>query len=113
MTTTIFVAGVIAAAICSGITNPVESVETIIGRNETVVVVDTPQPDELRHRLMERNIRVEVIHGQLHIHSSTLTEVSQLAFEHRILIVEITEASKSLEETLLQMTSSSAEFASA
>ena len=90
-----------------------ESVETIIGRNETVVVVDTPQPDELRHRLMERNIRVEVIHGQLHIHSSTLTEVSQLAFEHRILIVEITEASKSLEETLLQMTSSSAEFASA
>ena len=90
-----------------------ESVEAIIGRNETVVVVDTPQPDELRNLLIERNTRVEVMHGQLHIHASTLTEVSQLSFEHRILIVEITEASKSLEETLLEMTNASAEFASA
>ena len=90
-----------------------ESVETIIARNETVVVVDTPQSDELRNLLTARHIRFDVIRGQLQVHEATLTEVSQLAFEHRILIVEITEASKSLEETVLEMTSSSAEFASA
>ena len=90
-----------------------ESVEAIIARNETVVVVDTPQSDELRNLLTARHIRFDVIRGQLQVHEATLTEVSQLAFEHRILIVEITEASKSLEETVLEMTSSSAEFASA
>ena len=87
--------------------------EAIIARNETVVVVDTPQSDELRNLLTARHIRFDVIRGQLQVHEATLTEVSQLAFEHRILIVEITEASKSLEETVLEMTSSSAEFASA
>ena len=87
--------------------------EAIIARNETVVVVDTPQSDELRNLLTARHIRFDVIRGQLQVREATLTEVSQLAFEHRILIVEITEASKSLEETLLEMTSSSVEFASA
>ncbi len=90
-----------------------ESVEAIIGRNESIVVVDTLQPDQLRHLLVERHIRSEQVHGQLQVHGASLSEVSRLAFEHRILVVEITEASKSLEETLLEMTSSSAEFASA
>ncbi len=90
-----------------------ESVEAIIGRNESIVVVDTPQPDQLRHLLAERHIRSEQVHGQLQVHGASLSEVSRLAFEHRILVVEITEATKSLEETLLEMTSSSAEFASA
>ena len=90
-----------------------ESVEAIIGRNESIVVVDTPQPDQLRHLLAERHVRSEQVHGQLQVHGASLSEVSRLAFEHRILVVEITEASKSLEETLLEMTSSSAEFASA
>ena len=90
-----------------------ESVEAIIGRNETVVVVDTPQPDELRALLTERHIGSESVRSQLHIHGASLPEVSRLAFEHRILIVEITEFSKSLEETLLEMTSSTAAFASA
>ena len=90
-----------------------ESVKEIVARNETVVVVDTPQPDEFRDLLARQHLRSDVHQGQLHIHGTTLTEVSQLAFEHRILIVEITEASKSLEETLLEMTNSSAEFASA
>ncbi len=90
-----------------------ESVEAIIGRNESIVVVDTPRPDQLRHLLVERHIRSEQVHGQLQVHGASLSEVSRLAFEHRILVVEITETSKSLEETLLEMTSSSAEFASA
>jgi ABC-2 type transport system ATP-binding protein len=36
-----------------------------------------------------------------------------LAFDHRIQVVEITEASRSLEEILLDLTGASAEFAAA
>ena len=38
--------------------------------------------------------------------------MSQLAFDHQIRVVEITETSHSLEEILLEMTSSAAEFTS-
>ena len=44
---------------------------------------------------------------------TTLAAVSQIAFDHRIQVVEITEASRSLEEILLDMTGATAEFAAA
>ena len=43
---------------------------------------------------------------------ATTATVSQLAFDHQIRVVEITETSRSLEEILLEMTSSVTEFAS-
>ena len=39
--------------------------------------------------------------------------MSQLAFDHRIQVTEITETSRSLEEILIDMTGASAEFAAA
>ncbi len=90
-----------------------ESVDAIIARNETVVVIDTPQPDELRGLLAASGISAEMISGLLHVRGADVSDISRLAFEHRILVVQITETSKSLEETLLEMTNSSTEFASA
>ena len=43
----------------------------------------------------------------------TTATVSQLAFDHRIHVVEISETSRSLEEILLDMTGATAEYASA
>ena len=47
----------------------------------------------------------------LSIHGATTATVSQLAFDHQIQVVEITETSRSLEEILLEMTGAIAEFA--
>ena len=44
---------------------------------------------------------------------TTTATVSEIAFDHRIQVTEITETARSLEEILLDMTGASAEFAAA
>ena len=75
----------------------------------------TSQAAELA-RLLDRHdidIDVDVSGDRLSIRGTTTATVSQVAFDHRIRIVEITESSRSLEAILLDMTASVAEFASA
>ena len=67
---------------------------------------------ELASLLHRRDIEVGISHDRLSIHGATTATVSQLAFDHQIRVVEITETSRSLEEILLEMTSSVTEFAS-
>ena len=90
-----------------------ESVAAISARNETTVVVRTPQIDEFVEVLTRLQIDVHIEDEQLHIIGTTLADVSQLAFDHGIRLLELTETSRSLEDNLLDMTRSSAEFASA
>ena len=47
------------------------------------------------------------------IHGASRTDVSQLAFDNRIRLDQLSESIKSLEDSLLEMTNASAEFASA
>jgi ABC-2 type transport system ATP-binding protein len=47
------------------------------------------------------------------ISGTTRTHVSQLAFDNRIQLTELTDTVKSLEDTLIDMTEASAEFAAA
>ena len=47
------------------------------------------------------------------MHDTTKAVVSQLAFEHGIRLVELSESAQSLEDSLLDMTGASAEFTSA
>jgi ABC-2 type transport system ATP-binding protein len=94
-----------------------ESVATTLARGESTVVVHTPQADELAS-LVQRghigsNVDVARANDRLSIRGTTTSTVSQLAFDHHIRVVEITETSRSLEEILLDITGSTAEFASA
>jgi len=90
-----------------------ESVAAITARGETTVVVQTPQTAELAAVLATHDIHVDVDGDRLFLRGTTRIAVSQLAFDRGIRLVEITESSRSLEDSLLDMTGAAAEFASA
>ena len=90
-----------------------ETVEAITRRNDVTVVVETPQPAELVRVLTANDVSADVDGDRLVLHGTTKADVSQLAFEHGIRLVELSETARSLEDSLLDMTQASAEFASA
>jgi ABC-2 type transport system ATP-binding protein len=88
-------------------------VSSTLARGRSTVAVRTPQAADLASLLHRAEIKFSITHDRLTIDGTTTTAVSQLAFDHRIRVVEISETSRSLEEILLEMTSSATEFASA
>ncbi len=90
-----------------------ESVAAITGRNDITVIVETPQAAELHELLAGHHLAADVMGERLLVRGTTKSAVSLIAFDHGIRVVELTETSKSLEDSLLDMTRSSAEFASA
>jgi ABC-2 type transport system ATP-binding protein len=88
-----------------------ETVTTTLARGESTVVVRTPHTAELAHLLDQRAITVDIAGDCLSAHGTSTAVVSQIVFDHRIQVVEITESSRSLEEILLDITSASAQFA--
>ncbi|MDP2290487.1 MAG: ATP-binding cassette domain-containing protein [Actinomycetota bacterium] len=89
-----------------------ESVDAIAARHEVTVVVETSRPGELAALLTERDLQVEADGDRLHVRGADKATVATVAFDHRIHIVELSETTPSLEDTLLDMTSAAAEFAS-
>ncbi len=89
------------------------SVEEIAGRSASTVVVETPQPAELIALLAAHNQPAELIAGRVHVRDAKRSDIAQVAFEHRIAIVGLTETARSLEETLLELTRTASEFAAA
>jgi ABC-2 type transport system ATP-binding protein len=90
-----------------------EPVATTLARGETRVIVRTPDAPEFGRVLDRHDISVHVEGDRLTAKHTTLDAVSKLAFDHRIQVVEITQASRSLEEILLDLTGATAEFAAA
>ena len=90
-----------------------EPVATTLARGEASVIVRTSQPAEFAQMLERHGIDGTVAGGQLSARGTTTAAVSQIAFDNRIRIIEITETRRSLEEILLDMTGASAEFAAA
>ena len=90
-----------------------ESVDAITSRNAVSVVVTTPQPVELLALLADHDLVAERAGDRLIVLGTTRTAVSQIAFEHHIRVDELTETARSLEDSLLDLTRTSAEFASA
>jgi ABC-2 type transport system ATP-binding protein len=88
-----------------------ESVEAITGRHDVAVIVETPQPVELVALLAAHGFVVEAAADRLIVRGTTRTVVSQIAFDSGIRVLELTETSRSLEDSLLDMTGASAEFA--
>ncbi len=90
-----------------------ETVDAITARQASTVVAETPQPADLARVLAGPDVTVETTGDRLVVRGATKATVSRLAFEHGIRLVELGEVAPSLEETLLDMTGASAEFASA
>ena len=90
-----------------------QSVDAITRRSGTAVAVSTPDAAALEALLAGRGLAVERTGTRLLVHDATTAAVSDLAFDHRLRIVELAEVSQSLEESLLQMTAPTAQFASA
>ena len=90
-----------------------EPVATIMARGDTTVHVRTPDTAELASLLSRADITVHTAGPTLSAHGTTTDIVSQIAFDHQLRIVEISETFRSLEEILLDITGATAEFASA
>ncbi|MCU1399881.1 MAG: transporter related protein [Acidimicrobiales bacterium] len=90
-----------------------EPVTTTLARGESTVSVRSPQAAELGRLLERHGINAEAGADALAVSGTTTAAVSQIAFDNRIQITEITETRRSLEEILLDITSSSAQFAAA
>jgi ABC-2 type transport system ATP-binding protein len=90
-----------------------DSVAAITARSDTTVLVRTPQAAALAAVLSDNGVRAEVSGDRLLVHGTSTAAVSHLTYDHGIRVVELTETSRSLEDTLLDMTRASAEFASA
>jgi ABC-2 type transport system ATP-binding protein len=90
-----------------------EPVQTTMARGGATVLVRTPHARHLAQLLTGQGMSVDVGDDRLSLRGATTTAVSQLAFDHRIQITEITETSRSLEEILIDMTGASAQFAAA
>ena len=90
-----------------------ESVGAITARNDVAVRVETTQPTELLEHLSAHGVAAEVQADRLLLRGTTREAVSQIAFDHRIRLLELTEVARSLEDSLLDMTRATAEFASA
>ena len=90
-----------------------EPVATTLARGESTVSVRTSQVAELGRLLERHGIDAHSQAGRLSVRGTTTAAVSQIAFDNRIQVIEITETRRSLEEILLDITSASAEFAAA
>ena len=90
-----------------------DSLAAITAGNEKRVVVETPSANAFVALLAANGLDVEPADNRLVIHGSTKEQVSSIAFDNRIQLFELSESSKSLEDSLLEMTNASAEFASA
>ena len=90
-----------------------ESVTAITARNDVTVIISTEVPAELAGILREQGLKVDAAGERLFVRGGTRDVVSKIAFDHGIRVLELTETSQSLEDSLLDMTGSSAEFAAA
>jgi ABC-2 type transport system ATP-binding protein len=90
-----------------------ESVDVITSRSDVTVIVQTPQATELVSLLRQQGLVADLDGERVAVHDTNKSHVSQVAFDNRIQVVELTETSQSLEDSLLEMTRASAEFASA
>ena len=90
-----------------------EPLAAITARNDVAVVIETPHSARLLALLAERGLPTDGTAGRVVVRGTSRAAVSKLAFDHGIHVVGLTETSRSLEDSLLDLTRASAEFASA
>jgi ABC-2 type transport system ATP-binding protein len=90
-----------------------EPVAAITARSALAVVIETPDAVRLLDLLAERGLTADAVAGRVVVRGTSRAAVAQVAYDSGIHVVGLTETSRSLEDSLLDMTRSSAEFASA
>jgi ABC-2 type transport system ATP-binding protein len=90
-----------------------EPISTTLARGNRTVTVRTPDAAELTSLLDRAGFDVHPAGSTLSVSGATTEAVSQLAYDHQLRIVEISETSRSLEEILLDITGATAEFTAA
>jgi ABC-2 type transport system ATP-binding protein len=90
-----------------------ETVDAIAARQTATVVAETAQHAELAAALALPGVCIDTAGDRLIIRGATKNVVSQIAFENGIQLVELSDVVPSLEDTLLDLTGATAEFASA
>ena len=77
----------------------------------TVVLVRTPQADELRALLLGPDVTVTgAAPGRLEVHGISAEQIGDVAWEHRIRIHELSTQQASLEEAFMEMTRDAVEY---
>ena len=89
-----------------------EPVAAITARNAVAVVIETPDAVRLLDLLAERGLAADAVAGRVVVRGTSRAAVSRVAYDSGIHVVGLTETSRSLEDSLLDLTRSSAEFAS-
>jgi len=87
-----------------------ETVDAITRRSATSVVVETPQPSDLLRLFQAHGLATDTDAGRIVVHGTNKAAVSQLAFDHGIRLLELSEVTQSLEDSLLAMTAASAQY---
>ncbi len=88
-------------------------VDRIVGTAERSVIVESPQSEELTALLQATGVQTSVTGDRLTLTGIDRAEVAQLALDHRIRLDELTDHQASLEDLLVDLTQSSAEFTAA
>ncbi len=89
-------------------------IEVIAGAGQTAVVAQTEHADHFEQLLHQHGLTPErTDRDRLSITGTNRTAVAQLALDHQIRLDELTDHQASLEDVLVDLTRSSAEFASA
>lgn len=89
-----------------------DSRDGLLSLGARVVVVETPQRDELARLLHGRPVEFGGGVNQLIVRGATREEIAQLALDHRIRLDHLGEESTPLEDVLLDLTATATEFAS-
>lgn len=88
-------------------------IETITRAAASAVVVQTEHPDRFEALLRQHGLAPERTGDRLSITGTRRTDIAKLALDHHIRLDELTDQQASLEDLLVDLTHSSAEFASA
>ncbi len=88
-------------------------IETIAGAARRSVIVQTGTPDRFEALLQQQGMVAERSGDRLSITGTDRSAIAQLALDHHIRLDELTDHQASLEDVLVDLTHSSAEFASA
>lgn len=84
--------------------------DTFTAAGDTVVHAETSDATALTDLLLQADVDARSEGDRLTVRGASREAVSQLAFDHGIRLVELTEVTTSLEDHLLDLTSSAAEF---
>ena len=88
-------------------------VDEVVNDAERSVLIETPQRDELIALLRGQGIGVSEVGHRINVIGASRSDVAQLALDHHIRLDELVDHQASLEDLLVELTQTAAEFTAA